>query len=114
RGEPFYAFNLPDSSGNYVNAEHFQGKYLLIDFWFTGCLYCTVLTRRMADDVERWMTHPDFQMVSVSIDKSPDVWKGSLTGGKYSHAGSVDVYTEGLGGKHPFIKYYSVENYPKM
>lgn len=114
RGEPFYGFNLPDSSGNRVNESRLRGKYLLIDFWFTGCLYCTVLTRRMAEDVEKWMAHPDFQMVSVSIDKSPAVWKRSLSSGKYSHQGAIDVYTEGEGGMHPFIKHYSIENYPTL
>ncbi len=33
-------FTLPDRNGNKVSLEDFKGKYVLVDFWYSGCPPC--------------------------------------------------------------------------
>src|SRR5690606_33240259 len=59
-------------------------------------------------------SHPEFQIVSINIDKSEAMWKASVAGGKYTHPNAIDLYTDGARSKHPFIKHYDILAYPRF
>jgi hypothetical protein len=38
----------------------------------------------------------------------------SLAGGKYTHASSVNLFTEGKGTEHPLLRYYNYLGFPRL
>ena len=76
-GNPAPDFVLPDSSGNKIALESLRGKYVLLDFWFTGCTYCDMLVPHMkniyADIHDR-----GFEIIDISVDKERSKWLGTV------------------------------------
>jgi len=35
-------FALPDSTGKEFSLADFKGKYVLVDFWYSGCAPCRI------------------------------------------------------------------------
>jgi len=109
-----YPFALPDSSGKTVRLSDFKGKILVMDFWFTGCLPCRKLKKFMEPIVSTYKGK-DVVFVTVSIDKDGDYWKKyGLKSGAYTHAGSIDLFTNGLGWNHPIMKFYNFNGVPSL
>ncbi|WP_143959493.1 TlpA family protein disulfide reductase [Litoribacter populi] len=113
-GTPMKELSLPDSNGDTVRLSDFQGKVVLIDFWFTGCLPCVELFRTTVHPVElKYGQREDFVVVSIAADRNKDVWKKSLSEGRYSSAEAINLFMEDRF-KHPFLKYYDIQAFPRL
>lgn len=112
-------FALPDVNGKLVRLSDYKGKVIFIDFWFTGCKGCLMYYEEILSKAEPfYRANQDVVFISVSIDKSKDKWLNSIFGtdkksGKYSSPEVVNVYTSGLGTRHPVIDRYQVRGYPR-
>lgn len=111
-GVEAFKFELPDRSGNLIRLNDFKGKVVLADLWFTGCTACIGYKSRIVQPLLDSLKGKDFVVISISVDKDSTLWIKSLEGGKYSNDGSLNVYTGGLGGNHPFVKYYNFHAFP--
>jgi len=67
------AFSLTERSGRTVTQTELTGKFLVVNFVFTGCsLSCRVVNDRMAEIQRLVAGTPDVQLVSVTVDPRSD------------------------------------------
>jgi peroxiredoxin len=72
-GMPAPSFVLPDSSGNMIKLESFKGKYVLLDFWFTGCTYCDKLVPHLKN-IYADLNSEGLEIIDISVDKKASTW----------------------------------------
>ncbi|WP_165940086.1 TlpA family protein disulfide reductase [Dyadobacter psychrotolerans] len=111
--EPF-PFKLPDQTGKYVKLEDFRGKFVFVDFWFTGCGGCTGYYQKVLSKIEHLFDPRDIAFVTISTDTGKALWLKSIKSGKYVSQQSVNLFTEGKGDKHPAIEHYKFNSYPSF
>jgi cytochrome oxidase Cu insertion factor (SCO1/SenC/PrrC family) len=67
------AFSLTERSGRTVTHTELAGKFLVVNFVFTGCsLSCRVVNDRMAEIQRLVAGTPDVQLVSLTVDPRSD------------------------------------------
>jgi len=69
----------PDEKGKMVTLSSFQGKYVLIDFWYSGCHWCRKMTPHLTK-VYGDLKKKGLEIVSVSVDpvKDEDKWRKAM------------------------------------
>jgi cytochrome oxidase Cu insertion factor (SCO1/SenC/PrrC family) len=116
-GIPAFNFSLPNMDGKMVSLEKLKGKYVFIDFYFTGCSDCSYFyTHTLRPIEEKYKGDKRVCFISISIDANKKEWLSSLTSGRYSTTGQANVlnlYTGGKGINSPLIKNYDVFAYPE-
>ncbi|REC79510.1 hypothetical protein DRF60_06720 [Chryseobacterium elymi] len=113
-GSKAFEFSLVDSLGKTVKQSDFKGKVVLLDFFFTGCGGCKILNNQMTDIVNYYSNNSNIQFISVNVDKDMEKWKNSLRTLEYTHKGSVDLFTNGLGSNAEIIRHYNIVGYPTL
>jgi thiol-disulfide isomerase/thioredoxin len=112
-GMPVADFELPDLTGKTMRLADFKGKMMFVDVWFTGCGACAAYYRNVLKEAEETLgDEKDIVFISISTDRSQELWTRSVGSGKYSSANVVNLYTKGA--DHPWVKYYQFESVPKM
>jgi hypothetical protein len=112
-GEDLIDFSFNDLKGKPVTKGQFAGKVLVIDIWFTGCRGCLMY----ADSLEK-SVYPNFKgdsnvvFLSICGNISKSQWIASVNQGKYTRKENLNVYTNGLGFTHPFMRYYDFDGAP--
>jgi len=115
KGSIAYNFALSDTSGKIIHLSDFLCKIVLIDIWFTGCGGC----REWAKEAEKNL-YPKFKnnaniiFVSISGDQNKNKWLQSVRAEKYSRKENINLYTDGLGFNHPFMKFYDFYGGPYL
>ncbi len=112
KGVPAYNFSLQDENGNLVKLSDFKGKVVLLDFWYTGCHWCTVFAEAIKPIIK--MQDTGIAFITVSIDRNKQIWKESLAGKRYTSDEEINLYTGGSGADHDLIKYYKITAYPSI
>lgn len=111
--QPLPNVRLWDTTGLPYDTDSLRGKVTLVDFWFTGCKACIdMYTNHLTKIKERYKDNPDFQMVSVSADKSTEIWLKSIRSGKYTSEKALNLQTKGY--DHPLLHYLGVTGYPRI
>lgn len=82
-GKQAPAFNLVDLNGNQVTLEQFRGKYVLVDFWAGWCRSCVTEKPNLVKLYERF-GGKDFEIVSVSLDRTEEDWRKAVADNKVS------------------------------
>lgn len=108
---PFFTGNTVD--GRSYSLSDFKGKYIMIDFWFTGCVPCKAempFYDRLADE----LADTGIQFLSVSLDTGNQLmnaWKKMMT----SRAPSNVLYLNLPGGfKSDFIRQIGIKSVPRL
>lgn len=109
-----FPLELEDAYGKLHKLSDYKGKLLIIDFWFTGCVYCAILKANMEPIVDLFKDHKDVVFISVSTDKDKNTWLKSISSGIYTTNRMVNLYTNGLGSNHPLIKHYGYQGAPQQ
>lgn len=66
-------FVLTDRTGRTVTRADLEGKFLVVNFVFTGCsVTCLDVNRRMAEIQSLTATQPDVKLVSLTVDPRSD------------------------------------------
>jgi thiol-disulfide isomerase/thioredoxin len=115
KGQKAFNFALEDSSGKIVKLSDYKGKVVFIDFYFTGCTFCKIFYKDVLADVEKkYATNPNIVFITISTDRDKEKWLSTLRKGEYTSNSSINLYTNGMSGNHPLIKYYSILGYPSL
>jgi thiol-disulfide isomerase/thioredoxin len=88
KGQPAPDFTLPDIVGNNVSLIDFRGKYVFIDFWFTGCGSCKALFPYLKLIVNEYKQR-NIVFISISVDKERSDWIQMLKEGYYEEGMKV-------------------------
>lgn len=113
-GQEAYRFELEDENGKvYTNAD-FNGKVVLLDFWFAGCMGCMALHKNIKPVKEYFKDNPNFLYLSISTDDDKKIWEKSLASGLYTDETDVKLWLGEIGRSHPIIRYYDINSYPTM
>lgn len=108
-----FNFVLPDTSGRIVRLSDFIGKVVFIHVWSTGCTGCVIFEKHFVEEVYPSLKNEkDFIVITISEDKNRLTWLNSIKGEKYTNGNYINVYTDGEGINHPFIKYYDIQAIP--
>jgi thioredoxin-related protein len=113
RGEKVYNFSLPDQQNRIVSLDSLSGNVVLLDVWGDGCSGCAAFYRKMKNAVyPRFKDHPDFKVVSISINNTKEGWIKGINTGRYTDNEHINLFTEGKGIEHPFTQYYRLRSVP--
>lgn len=113
KGAVAYNFKLPGTDGTMHQLTDFKGKVVVMDFWYTGCGNCVRLAPYLAAIETRFKARKVI-FCSISTDVDKNQWISSVRDGKYTSELAVNVYTAGVGEKHPLLKYYDINGFPTL
>ena len=112
---PAYDCTLMDSAGVVRRLSDFKGRPVLIDVWFTGCGGCASIYSSVLKEVESAADlRGRITFLSISLDKEREQWYRGVASGLYTSRGATNLYTQGLGLAHPFVKYYRINTFPTL
>lgn len=115
RGTQKVEFTLPDTSGNLRSISDLSGKWVLIDFWFSGCSGCKRYYSEVIKRLEKeFEDDPGFSFVSVSADRGKTKWLESVSKGIYSSPHAINLFTNGEGLEHEVLRKYGIALYPTV
>lgn len=113
KGSKLMSFAMPDTTGKTVKSEDFKGKVILLDLWGEGCTGCVSFSKMLDAKIHpEFVGNQDFQVVSISIDKTRERWIRGIHSGRYTHPGNINLFTDGMGLDHPFTRYYRISAIP--
>ena len=114
KGRDFSNYEVTDKEGRTVSFSEFNKKVVLLDFWYTGCIGCAKLNQSLAPIYEIYKDNPAVQFVSVSTDRTFDIWQKGVRSGIYTHENSMNLYTGDLSTRHPIITENMIVSYPQF
>ena len=116
-GMPAPDFTLPDVYGNYVSLSDFKGRYVFIDFWFTGCGSCKDMFPYLKQLINGYKNR-NIIFLSISVDAERSAWEKMLKEG-YDEAGIRVLFEEKANWIHlhdpqtrMIAQHYLVSKYP--
>lgn len=74
-------FTLADLEGKEVSLSDFRGKYVLINFWYTGCKYCDI---EMPDLDRLYKENEDLVVLAVNVMEEKEIVEKYIKQGGYS------------------------------
>jgi thiol-disulfide isomerase/thioredoxin len=112
-GASAYDFSLPDKTGRIVRFSEYKDKIVYLDFWFTGCAGCSYFYQHELSKVQqKFKGNPKVVFMTISVDLNKAVWLKSLASNLYTSDQAINLYTQGMGSKHPLVSHYNIKSYP--
>lgn len=101
-------WTLPDPQGKNISLASLKGKYVLIDFWYSGCHWCRKMTPGLIN-IYNDLKDQGLEIISVSVDpeKDEDKWREAM---KEDGAPWLQVWDA----DKTLPEQYSVQGYPTM
>lgn len=109
-----FPFQLQDANGKVHKLSDYKGKLIVIDFWFTGCTFCSRLNAYMHSVIDKYKTNKNIVFMTVCTDENKEMWLKSVASGKYTSVETINLYTNGLGTAHPLWSYYGYIGAPQQ
>lgn len=109
-----YRFKFHDQNGKLRTLSEFKNKLLVLDFWFTGCVGCSILAKELKPIIQSYNDNKNIEFISISTDKQKEEWLKSVNKEIYSDKNQVNLFTNGLGERHPIIQNYNIQSYPAL
>lgn len=113
-GSAAFPFELEDINGKVHKLNDYKGKVIVMDFWFTGCFWCTKLNEAMHPIIQKYKNNKNVVFISVCEDQNKEQWIKSIKTGKYTSPENINLYTNGLATEHPLIKFYNFWGAPQQ
>ncbi|GEP97605.1 hypothetical protein CCY01nite_38650 [Chitinophaga cymbidii] len=113
-GKKALNFDLEDENGKTHRLDDYKGKNLVIKFWFTGCTGCAQIKNSMSVIQQKFKDDKSIVFLNVNMSTQKTHWIEGLKSGKYTSSGEVNLYTGGLGIRHPLVKYYQFASAPQL
>ncbi|MBZ2174762.1 TlpA family protein disulfide reductase [Schnuerera sp. xch1] len=80
-GEEAPDFTLLNLDGEEVSLSDYRGKYVLVNFWYTGCQYCDM---EMPDLQRLYDENDDLMVLAVNVMEEKSIVEDYIKEGKYS------------------------------
>ncbi|MGO1672329.1 MAG: TlpA family protein disulfide reductase [Sphingobacterium sp.] len=106
-----FPFEFEDINGKLYYPKDFQGKKVVLDFWFTGCGGCITLNKIMKN-FHRELDSSNTIFATVNVDKKRETWQKSLQSGEYTNE-----YTENYRLIDPvqkMLSFYEYSSFPQL
>lgn len=71
------SFTLKDLEGKPVSLSDFRGKYVVIDFWGSWCIWCIKGFPALKATYEQY-SGPDFEVIGVDCRDSDEAWRAAV------------------------------------
>lgn len=116
KGKKAFPFEFVDENDQIHTLADYKDKIIILDFWFTGCRGCTFIPPVMKKIMKHLKKRRDVVYLSVSVDRSKEIWEKGLKSGLYTLPGQIHVKTKESNSKmtDPFILNYNIIGYPKV
>ncbi|MGF1635631.1 MAG: redoxin domain-containing protein, partial [Cyclobacteriaceae bacterium] len=72
-GDTYVDINLPNSHNTPISLSDFKGKYVLLDFWASGCGPCRMEHPKLLELYNKYKDQ-GFEIYAVSLDKNRNNW----------------------------------------
>lgn len=72
-GDRAVDFKMPDINGEMVGLSDFQGKYILLDFWSSGCGPCRLESPNLLRNYKEYRDR-GFEIISITFDRDRESW----------------------------------------
>lgn len=106
-------YELTDINGKKIQLSDFKDKIVVVDFWFTGCGYCSLYYKNVLSKLEEeFKENNKVVFLSICVDKYKEQWSKSVCSDEYTSKRAVNVYTNGLESNHPIVKDNEIFGYP--
>ncbi|EHQ25556.1 TlpA family protein disulfide reductase [Mucilaginibacter paludis] len=112
-GANAYPFELPDENGKIRQLKDFQGKVVVMDFWFTGCEGCIGMAAKLKPIISSFKANPDVIFITVSLDRNKTMWLKSLAAEKYSGKSEINLLA-GMDRQSAIVKHYNIQGCPTI
>lgn len=76
-GDKASNFQLPDLNGNMIGLDSFENKYILLEFWASGCGPCRMENPNLLSNYKNY-NKQGFEIISISVDKNKDDWERAV------------------------------------
>ncbi len=76
-GQPAYDFTLSDIEGNEIRLSDFRGKWVLLDFWGSWCIWCRRGNPSLVDLYEKY-GGKDFEIIGLAARDKEEAWKKAI------------------------------------
>lgn len=76
-GDQAVDFQLPGLDGNLIGLSSFKGKYILLDFWSSGCGPCRIENPNLLRNYRAYRDQ-GFEIISISFDKNRKDWADAV------------------------------------
>lgn len=93
-------YKYENVDGTKFSFNQVKGKVLLLDFWATWCGPC-IKGHSNIKALEETINNPDFQIITVSIDKNKSQWKKFLKAKKWN---GIHIILDGKDVNNPLNK----------
>jgi thiol-disulfide isomerase/thioredoxin len=77
------AFELIDPGNNTMHAAEINSDFVILDFWFTGCIPC-IRDHKRIREFQSFLKQKLTEFISISNDDSYQTWKSYLEKNNYS------------------------------
>ncbi len=114
-GKKALDFTLVDAHADSVSLADFEGKVVLVDYWFTGCGACVSLNKNhLTPLAEHFSDREDFAIVSISIDQKDELWRKGLSLGIYSPPTAIHLNIGTGRAGEDLLQTYNISSYPHV
>jgi peroxiredoxin len=76
-GDRAVDFKMPDINGEMVGLSDFLGKYILLDFWSSGCGPCRMESPNLLRNYNEYRDK-GFEIISITFDRDRDAWEKAV------------------------------------
>ncbi|MGN6421447.1 MAG: peroxiredoxin family protein [Pseudobacter sp.] len=85
-------FEMADINGKKVSTKEIttKSKYTFIDFWASWCVPCRAQGRELIPVYNKYKAK-GFEVIAVSLDTRPDLWKKAIEADKYTWTNISDL-----------------------
>lgn len=111
-GAEVYGFTLANEHGEEVSLSDFDGKIVVLDFYYAACGPCKAYFQATLKPVIHSFKR-DTGVVFVSICTDGfETFCNLIKEGTHTSECAVNLYTRGLGFGHPIIRHFKITGYP--
>lgn len=108
-----YPFKLTDENDRVHQLKDFQGKVMVMDFWFTGCEGCMGMAKSLKPIISFFKSNPEVVFITVSLDRFKLMWLRSLADEKYCSKDEINLLA-GMDRQSPIVKHYNIQGCPTL
>lgn len=108
-----FPFVFYDVNNKPHKLQDYRGKVIVMDFWFKGCVPCTMVAEAMHPIFEKYKNRKDIVFITVSTDQK-EKWLEGVASGLYTSEGMINLHTNGKGFKDPTIVHYNFIGLPQQ